>query len=261
MTSDARARNRLRGIELDRPARTAVALAAATVLPVAVAAALIPLRSGIPSPTVALALAAVVSLLAATGTRATAVVAAVSAGAGFDLFHTRPYGSLAITRAQDVQTTALLLVVGLIVGQLAAVNRRHRTLAAQSSYDLGRIHAVAEMVAAGEPAEQVVQAVANELSDLLSLKSCRFDPSFADRPGPFIERYGDVSWGAIRWGFQTLGFPSREVSLVVEHQSRPLGRYVLVAEPGSRVSEDQLLAAVALADLAGSALAAQARSA
>lgn len=237
-------------------ARTA-ALAGATVLPVAAAAALIPLRSSVPAPTVALGLSAIVTLLAATGTRATAAVAAVSASVGFDVFHTRPYGSLIITRAQDVETTGLLLVVGLIVGQLAAVNRRHRNLAEQSSYDLGRIHAVAEMVASGEPADQVVLAVANELTDLLDLKSCRFDLSFADQPGPFIERQGDVSWGAIRWGFQTMGFPSKEVTLVVENQSRPLGRFVLVAEPRTRVTEDQLLAAVALADQAGSALAAQ----
>jgi hypothetical protein len=40
---------------------------------------------------------------------------------------------------------------------------------------------VAEIFAAGEPMDQVVQAVANELSDLLGLKSCWFDPSFAGR--------------------------------------------------------------------------------
>jgi hypothetical protein len=114
------------------------------------------------------------------------------------------------------------------------------------------------MVAAGEPADQVVQAAANELTDLFTLRSCRFDTAFAATPGPFIERHGDVSWGAIRWGFQTMGFPTKEVSLVVEHQGRPLGRYVLVAQPGTRVTEDQLLASIALADLAASALAAQA---
>jgi hypothetical protein len=234
-------------------------LAAATMAPAAAAVALIPLRSGTPAPTIALVIASVVIVLAATGTRATAAVAAVSASVGFDVFHTRPYGSLAITRAQDIQTTGLLLFVGLVVGQLAAVNRRHRDQAAQSSYDLGRIHAVAEMVAAGEPADQVVLAVANELTDLLALESSRFDLSFSVQPGPFIERNGDVSWGAIRWGFRTMGFPSKEVTLVVEHQSRPLGRYVLVAQPGTRLTEDQLLAAVALADQAGSAIAAQPR--
>jgi hypothetical protein len=240
-----------------RRERSLVTLAAAIVLPLAAAIALIPLRGGTPNATIALALAAVVTLLAGTGTRVTAGVAAASAGIGFDIFHTRPYGSFSISRSQDIQTTALLLVVGLIVGQLAVANRRHRRLAFQSSYDLGRIHAVAEMVAAGDPVDQVVQAVANELTDLLDLRTCRFDPAFAERPGPFIERQGDVSWGAIRWGFRTIGLPNHEVSLVIEHLGRPFGRYVLLGQAGVRVSEDQLLAAVALADQAGAALAGQ----
>jgi hypothetical protein len=66
-----------------------------------------------------------------------------------------------------------------------------------------------------------------------------------------------VSWGALHWGFQTMGLPGKEVSLSVEHQGRPLGRYVLVAEPGVPVNPDALIAAVALADQAGAALAAQ----
>jgi hypothetical protein len=230
---------------------------AAFVLPLGVAMALIPLRNNTPNATIALILAAVVTVLASTGTRATAAIAATSASIGFDVFHTRPYESLTISRAQDIETTGLLLVVGLIVGQLAAVNRRHRKLAAQSSYDLSRIHGVAEMVAAGEPVDQVILAVANELSDLLTLRSCRYDPSFAERPGPFIERHGDVSWGSIRWGYRTMGLPSTEVSLVIEHQGHPLGRYVLEAHPGARVTDDQLLAAVSLADQTGAALAAQ----
>jgi hypothetical protein len=93
------------------------------------------------------------------------------------------------------------------------------------------------------------------------LRSCRFDHAFADKPRPFIERNGAVSWGSLRWGFDTMGLPTKEVTLVVEHQGLPLGRYVLVAEPGTRVTEDQLIATVALADQVGSALLPHARSA
>jgi uncharacterized protein DUF4118 len=238
-------------------ARVALAVVVAVGVPFAAAAALVPVRGGVPNATVALALAVLVALVATTGTRVTAAIAAVSASAGFDLFQTRPYGSLTITHAQDVETTVLLLTVGLIVGQLAARNRRHRHLAAETSYDLGRVHAVAEMVASGEPADQVVVAVANELTDLLGLRSCRFDPALAESPGPFIERHGAVTWGALRWGADTTGLPSREVSLVVQHQNWPLGRYVLLARPGTRVTADQLVVAVTLADQAGAALAAQ----
>jgi uncharacterized protein DUF4118 len=238
-------------------AREVMALAAAVAVPAALSVALVPVRGHVPNATVALVLAFVVALLATAGTRWTAALAAISASAGFDVWHTHPYGSFTITRSQDIQTTGLLLAVGLVVGQLAARNRRYRHLAAETSYDLGRVHGVAEMVAAGAPVDQVVLAVANELTDLLALRSCWFDPSFADEPGPFIERHGAVTWGALRWGFNTTGLPHHELSLVVQHQGLPLGRFVLLAEAGTRVTADQLLAAVALADVAAAAVAAQ----
>jgi K+-sensing histidine kinase KdpD len=238
-----------------------VGLLVAAAVPFVVAIGLLPIRSSVPNATLALLLALVVSVLAATGTRLAAGVAAIAAALSFDATFTRPYSSLSMSRSQDVETTVLLLAVALVVGQVAARNRRHRRLVAEKSYDLGRVHAVAEMVASGAPAEQVVLAVANELKDMLGLRSCWFEPSFAEKPGPFIEREGTVSWGALRWGCTTLGLPAEEITLVVEHQCRPLGRYVLLAPPGTRVTEDALLAAVALADQAGAARAVQAQSA
>jgi Domain of unknown function (DUF4118) len=234
-----------------------VALVFSAAAPFAVALALVPVRGHVPNATVALALAVLVTVLGAVGTRGTAALAAISAGVGFDVFHTHPYGSLTITRGQDIETTVLLLAVGLVVGQVAARNRRYRVLVAETSYDLGRIHAVAEMVAAGAPVDQVVLAVSNELADLLGLQACRFDSHFANDGGPFIERHGAVTWGALRWGFATTGLPHHDITLVVQYQGLPLGRFVLLAPPGKRVSGDQLVAAVALADLAGAAVAAQ----
>ncbi|MDQ1369518.1 MAG: hypothetical protein QOF20_1871 [Acidimicrobiaceae bacterium] len=242
---------------IQTPLRRFLAIALPIGLPVGVAVCLVPLRSRIPNATTALVLAALVALVASAGTRTTAALAAISASVGFDVVHTPPYGSVTFNRVQDLEVTGLLLIVGLIVGQLAAANRRHRDLAGQSSYALGRIHMVAEMVASGDPADEVVEAVGNELTALFGLQACRYDPAFADRPGPFIERHGAVSWGAIEWDLAKWGLPSQEVSLVVEHQGRPLGRYVLLAPPGTRATQDQLLAAVALADQVGAALAAQ----
>jgi K+-sensing histidine kinase KdpD len=240
--------------------RRLIAVAAPIVLPLGVAVCLIPLRGRIPNATIALVLAAIVTLVASAGTRATAALAAISASVGFDVVHTPPYGSVTFNRGQDLEVTALLLVVGLIVGQLAAANRRHRHLAGQSSHALGRIHMVAEMVAAGDPADDVAQVVADELTAHFGLVSCRYDQAFAERPGPFIERHGAVTWGAIQWDLARWGLPSQDISLMIEHQGRPLGRYVLLAAPGTRATEDQLLAAVALADQAGAALAAQTKS-
>jgi hypothetical protein len=148
----------------------------------------------------------------------------------------------------------LLLVGGLIVGQLSARNRRNRGLAMQQGDNLAHIQAIAELMAAGAEADEVVEAVAGELRSLLGLRDCWFDTSRPERPGPTIDRNGNVSWGRIWWGVDTLGLPGKEITIEVEHHERRLGRYVLVAEPGTRVRRVQLLAAVTLADQAGAAL-------
>jgi hypothetical protein len=243
-----------RGLPVAARSRPVLVVIAAAVAPIALTVALLPFRSQVPTSTVALSLAVLVSLLAAIGTRVTALIAAVSAALCYDVGFTLPYGSLTISHPQDVETTALLLVGGLIVGQLTARNRRNRGLAVRRSEDLGHIQAIAEMMAAGATPDEVVEAVADELRSLLGLRSCWFDTSRPDRPGPTIDRNGNVSWGRIWWGFDTLGLPGKEITIEVEHHQRRLGRFVLVAEPGTKVRRDQLLAAVTLADQAGAGL-------
>jgi len=234
--------------------RLILVTAAAIVAPAGVAAALIPVRGDVADATVALLLAVVVSLVAAIGNRVSAVIAAISAALAFDDFFTRPYGSLSISSARDVETTALLLVGGLIVGQLSARNRLHRAVAVRTNIDLQRIQAITEMVASGAPGNEVVSAVAVELQSLLSLRQAWFEPTFSDEPGPVIEHNGQVSWGRFWWGFNTLGLPGKKITLAIEHGPERLGRFVLMAEPGTRVTREQLLAAVTLADQAGVAL-------
>lgn len=229
-------------------------LVVAVVAPVVLALALLPVRAEAAAATVALGFAVLVSLLAATGTRVSALIAAVSAAICYDVAFTQPYGSLTISHPQDIETTALLLVGGLIVGQLSARNRRNRELVVQQSDDLAHIQAIAELMAAGAAPDDVVDAVAQELRVLLGLRESRFETSGPDRPGPTIDRNGNVSWGRLWWGVDTLGLPGKEISIEVEHDNRRLGRYVLLAEPGTRVRRDQLLAAVTLADQAGAAL-------
>lgn len=243
-----------RALAIARQSQPIAFVAIAVAAPIALALSLLPLRGQIPSATVALGLAVLVSAVAAIGSRLPAAIAAVSAALSFDSFYTQPYGSVSISNPGDVETTVLLLVGGLIVGQLSARNREHRRRISQSGDNLSRIQAIAEMLASGAPANDVVAAIAAELEDMMGLRSCWFDASFPDAVGPMIERNGDVSWGRIWWGFDTLGLPGKEISLGVENQHHRLGRFVLVADPGTRVSQQQLLAAVTLADQAGTAL-------
>jgi hypothetical protein len=259
MSSQPSSRTRLenasrRSVALVTRSRAVVVTAAAVAAQLAVSALFLPFRGDVPQATVALGLAVVVSLVASIGTRITAAVGAVSAALCFDFFFTRPYGSLTISSIQDIETTALLLVGGLIVGQLSARNRMNRGRVAKTSEDLSRVQAIAELMASGAHADEVVAAVRDELQSLLGLRDCRFEAAIPSRPGPTIERDGDVSWGHFRWGFSTLGLPGKEITLGVEHQRHRLGRYVLIAEPGTKVTREQLLTSVTLADQAGTAL-------
>lgn len=231
---------------------------AAGVVPFALCAAAIPVRDDLPSASTALGIAVVVSVLAATTSRLGAVIAAVSGSLGFDLWLTKPYGSLQIAQAADAETAGLLLLVSVIVGQLAARSRFYRRRAAQSRFDLGRVHGVAELISSGADAQQVVEAVESELFGLLGLRSCAFHSGMPIAEGPAINRDGSVSWGSLRWGFLTVGLPIKPVALPVHHRGRRLGHYLLQAVPGARVTKDELVVAITLADLAAASLAGRA---
>ena len=234
-----------------------LALVASLAAPPGAAAAMVPLRGHAPNTSIALVMVVVVVVLALPGSRLAAAVGGLGAGVWFDFFHVRPYYSFTIAGHNDLQTTILLLIVGVAVGELTARGRDWAARAYEASDDIARIHAVAEMVADGSDIDHVVLAVQNELTDLLSLRECWFDSSFAERPGAFIERQGEVMWGDLRWQASSVGLPSKEVSLVVQGQGRPFGRFVLVPTVGRPVSLDRLTVAVALADQVGAAMAAR----
>lgn len=234
--------------------RDRLSLAVGVVLPVMVGLALVPVRDLVSNATVALALGLAVVVVGTTGRRVAAAVAAASAALAFDVFHTQPYGSFVITRAADIEAAVLLLVAGLVVGQVASRNRVLKIRADDTVGDLARLHAVAELVADGAPAMTVVPLVAKELTDLLCLRDCRFEERFADKPGPFVDRNGTLVWGQIEWGTDSMGLPDQEVTLVVQGQGRPLGRYVLSPSPGIRVTSQQLLVAVTMSDAVGAVL-------
>ena len=108
-----------------RPYRDQLALVAAVVLPLGVAALLVPFRANFANTASALILVAVIVAVAALGNRFSGFVATLSATLWFDYFLTQPYQRLAITHRPDVETAVCLLVVGIIVTELAARNRHH----------------------------------------------------------------------------------------------------------------------------------------
>src|ERR1700681_1329512 len=103
------------GKRLDR-----ISLIAALVLPVAVAAALVPVRGPTLNTNIALIMVVVVVLIAVPGNRLAAAIGGIGAGVWFDFFQVRPYYSFNISQHNDAETTILLLIVALAVGELTA---------------------------------------------------------------------------------------------------------------------------------------------
>jgi len=239
--------------------KPALAAAGGVVAPLAVAAALVPVRASLADSAAALILVAVIAAVAILGTRPAGVLSTVSSVLSFDYFLTRPYGRLAISHRADLETTVSLFVVGLVVTELAARGRHHRQVAHVESDYVALIYDFAEMVAQGELAAHVVERATGELIELLHLRACRYQPGV---PGPHrttVLSHGEVVHGGLLWGVSNLGLPGSELDLPVHHGGRTLGRFVLVPTPGWPVPLERMIVAVAIADQTGAALASRAR--
>jgi K+-sensing histidine kinase KdpD len=229
--------------------------AVAAFAPVVVALLLTPWRDRLAAADDALLLVVVIVAVATAGRRWAAALCAVSAALSFDFFLTRPYLSLRITRSSDLTTELLLLVVGLLVGDLAARGRHHRTTAREGRGHLAALHAVTELAAAGGEPEDVARLVVDELRHLLTLRSC----TYATGDGGLAARLlpdGEVRVGAVVWNTVDLGLPHRGVDLPVRSGGEVVGHFLLVPEPGVNVGRDLLLVAVSLADQVGASVAA-----
>ena len=234
--------------------RDQIALVAGMVMPLGVAAALVPFRSSFANTASALILVAVIVAVAALGNRVSGFVATISATVWFDYFLTRPYQKLAITHRPDIETAVSLFVVGVIVTELAARNRHHHETAVEEADFVALIHDVSELATSGASSREVVERVRQELITLLHLQACRYESGPAAQPMMRLEHDGRVFLGGRVWAVDRLGLPGPEIELPVQIQGRALGRFVLTPTPGYEVSYERRVVAVAIADQVGASL-------
>ncbi len=230
--------------------------AVGAMVPLVVAAALVAVREATASANVALVLVAVVVLIAVAGGPDAGAVAALSAAISFAFFHTRPYLHLRISSGDDIETAVLLLLVGLVVGHVASAGRRARNQAGDSLLEIKRVHRVAELLAHGEHPAAVVLAAQAELFALLHLRACLFEAPPLDSDLERLEPSGALP--AHRYRFQPDGgvhLPQQGIELPVIGGGRRLARFVLHPRPDTPVTVQQRIAAVAIADQVGAALA------
>ena len=239
--------------------RLLVDIAVGGLAPIFAAAILVPLRGRIASVNVILALTVVVVAAGALGGRGAGAVSALTAALSYDFFHTRPFLSLLIHDADDVEMTVLLLVVGLLSGQLAWRARTAMHQRDRGRNELERIRRLADMVARGVEAADVIAAAQAEFSSLFTLTGCRFDavPFTTRLDLPRLQRTGVID--GVRYRIQPGGeleleLPEEGVALPVMARGQIIGRFVLDFQPGATASFEQRVVAVALADQVGASL-------
>jgi hypothetical protein len=217
---------------------------------------LVPFRESFANTDAALVFVVIVVAIAAIGYRLAGVAAAVSTAATFDFFLTRPYEQFTISSATDVETAALLLVVGFAVTELAVWGRRQQAMASRDAGYLAGIQAASEVMATGGSGDLLIQEVSSQLTRALGLGGCRFQRGLAGvgQP-PRLRRDGEVVWDRKVWDVDHDGLPTdAEIELLVENGGRLHGRFLLTATPQSRHSLADRRTAVTLADQVGAAL-------
>lgn len=214
-----------------RQHRTATVVGAA-VAPLAVAAALSLVRDSITAATAVLVLVALVVVAGATGIRAAGLVAALSAAAWFDFFLTAPYGSFAITKSNDLEAAALLMVIGGVVTETALWGQRQEACLSREQGYLDGVLTTAETIAQpGRSRDEVTTAVAQRITEVLRLDTCTFVVGDSlDPTAPTLRPDGSVARGEHRVNVERDGLPvESSVVLPVRAGGQVRGHFLLTA--------------------------------
>lgn len=213
------------------------------------AAGLVSVRDHFAPVNVVLILVLFVLLGAVVGGRLAGAVSAVVASIAFDFFHTLPYNSLKMDRAEDIETTLLLLAVGLVIGEIVVRADRIREAIGGTRRELNGLHRVARLAADGETVDDVVSAVCAELTETLGLSRCSYEWTPFVGSYARLEQTGSITGtNVVQYTKHGFELPNGGVELPVIVHDQIVGRFVLIPSPGHGVTVDRRMVAVALAD-------------
>ncbi len=233
-------------------------LPGAVFAPVGVALVMLAFRDQLHASSASLVLVLIVLGAALVGGRTPGLVCAASSAICFDFFFTKPYYSFVIANRDDVETTIVLFVVGLAVGELVVRSRRYAAQAEAHERAAQYLRASAALTAGGAPKGFLIQAVQRELVALLGAKSASFE-----RP-PLIGSFPALHHDRVSIPTATDAFPVHEhaaqlVEIAVYGHGVLQGRFVLElprSMSGLAADTERRAQALALADQLGAALAA-----
>ena len=237
--------------------REHLTLLAALVGPLALALILVPFRGSFTNAASALLFVAVIVAVAVVGNRFCGVVASLSSALWFDFFLTVPYQRLAISHRPDIETTVCIVVVGIIVTELAASNRRHLRTATEESDYVAIISHEAELAASAAPIDTVISSATSAIANLLELRACRFDSHPSERMVARLQPDGSILHAGLGWPAEQAGIPGPESEIPVQWRGKALGRFILTPTTGRPVAQRPRAVAVAIADVVAAAVSGQ----
>lgn len=233
-------------------------IAAAAVAPLLCCAVLTAFRQDITAATAVLVLVLIIVAVAATGDRLAGIVAALSAGAGYDVFLTEPYFQLSIHNPDDIVVTVLLVLVGVAVTEIALWGRRQQARASRRTGYLEGVLGTSSIIALRNASPEVlIQHVAQQIVQVLDIDDCQFVRGPGPGPqGVSLDHDGHVTRRGHVVDVERDGLPTDDLTrLVVRQGDRVHGQFVLTAATRVvRPSVVQLRVAVLLADQVGAAL-------
>jgi K+-sensing histidine kinase KdpD len=234
-------------------------LAGSLLAPPAVCALLTPFRDSFDNANAALLLAVVIVAVAAFGIRLAGVLAAVSSAVWFDFFLTVPYNTFTIDSRDDVETTILLVLIGVVVSEIAIWGRRQQARASRHRGYLDGVITTSQAVASGGSADDLIDHVRAELTAVLGIDGAKFVAGDKQTSAPQLNADGTVTRGGQVLKVERDGLPTNsEIELSVHHAGATRGRFLLTAAARiARPDLEQRLVAVALADQVGAALSTQ----
>lgn len=235
-------------------------IAAAAVAPLLCCAGIAVFRESVTAATAALVLVLVVVAVAATGDRLAGIVAALSSGAWFEFFLTKPYGRFTISDPNDIEITVLLVLVGVAVTEIALWGRRQEARASRRAGYLDGVFGTSKIIAVRETTpDALIDHVAHEIVQVLDIDECRFVMGAGlteGTEGASLDHDGHVTRSGHRVDVDRDGLPTDErIGLLVRQGSVVHGLFELTAATRVvRPSAEQLRVAVLLADQVGAAL-------
>lgn len=239
------------------PYRTPVRIGA-IVMPFATCAILSTFRDSITAATAVLVLVLWVVAAAASGDRLAGVLAALSGGVWYDFFLTEPYHRFTIAGPDDIEATALLVLIGVGVTEIALWGHRQQGRAARRSGYLEGVLGAARIVSEGDtPTSTLVEVVGRQIGNVLGADTCRFVAGpIHDSRIALLDHDGVVTRGDHTVDVDRVGLPADEyVALLVRRGSRVIGHFLVTASTEvTYPSKERRQVAVLLADQVAAAL-------